>query len=253
MKMIVTIGLMDLKRLFISLSAWITLGLVLFILAWIFLLGVDEYITQVKPMSANLDDPPGISALLLSALYSWAGMIMLAIMPLFTMRSLAEERVNQTLVLLKAAPLSSTQIVLGKYLSLLIFIVIFLILVGLMPLSLVFATPLDWGQFFAANLGLFLLLASFAAAGLFLSALTRQSISAAVLTFGFLLFLLILYISGNSQNTTSHLFVYLSHYSHFLSFQSGLFDSSDIAYYLLFIVGFIVLTIRKLDNERLRG
>jgi ABC-2 type transport system permease protein len=217
------------------------------------LLGLDEYITQVKPMSANLDDPPGISALLLSALYSWAGMIMLAIIPLFTMRQLAEERVNQTLVLLKAAPLSNTQIVLGKYLSLLIFIVIFMGLVALMPLSLVFATQLDWGQFFAANVGLFLLLASFSAAGLFLSSLTRQTISAAVLTFGLLLFLLILYISGSSQTTTSNLFVYLSHYSHFLSLQTGLFDTSDIVYYLLFIVSFIILTIRKLDGERLRG
>lgn len=94
---------MDLKRLFVSPLAWVSLALMLFILAWIFLLGLDEYITQVKPMSANLDDPPGISALLLSALYSWAGMIMLAIMPLFTMRQLAEERVNQTLVLLKSA------------------------------------------------------------------------------------------------------------------------------------------------------
>lgn len=68
MKMILTIGLMDLKRLFVSPLAWISLALMLFILAWIFLLGLDEYITQVKPMSANLDDPPGISALLLSAL-----------------------------------------------------------------------------------------------------------------------------------------------------------------------------------------
>jgi ABC-2 type transport system permease protein len=253
MKMILMIGLMDLKRLFVSPLACISLALMLFILAWIFLLGVDEYITQVKPMSANLDDPPGISSLLLSALYSWSGMIMLAIMPLFTMRQLAEERVNQTLVLLKAAPLSNTQIVLGKYLSLLIFIAIFMMLVALMPLSLVFATQLDWGQFFAANVGLFLLLASFAAAGLFLSSLTRQTISAAVLTFGLLLFLLILYISGSSQTTTSNLFVYLSHYSHFLSLQTGLFDTSDIVYYLLFIVSFIILTIRKLDGERLRG
>jgi ABC-2 type transport system permease protein len=253
MKTIVTIGLMDLKRLFVSPLAWITLALALFILAWIFLLGVDEYLTQVKPMSTNLDDPPGISALLLSALYSWAGMIMLAIMPLLTMRQLAEERMQQTLVLLKAAPISNTKIVLGKYLSSLIFIVIFILLLGLMPLSLVIATALDWGQFFAANLGLFLLLASFAAAGLFLSSLTRQAISAAVLTFGFLLFLLLLYISGNSQNTASNLFIYLSHYSHFLSFQSGLFDTSDIAYYCLFIISFIVLTIKKLENERLRG
>ena len=112
---------------------------------------------------------------------------------------------------------------------------------------------MDWGRLSAAVLGLFLLLASFAAAGLFLSSLTRQPIIAAVSTFGLLVFLVILYISGNSQGSASELFIYLSHFGHFLSFLEGIFDSSDLVYYLLFIGGFLLLTIRKLDNDRLRG
>ena len=250
---ILTIGRMELKRLFISLLAWSVLAIVQFILAWIFLAGLDEYLMQVQPMAANIENPPGVSHLLLPALYTWAGMIMLAVMPLLTMRAFAEERANQTLVLLKLAPLANTHIVLGKYFGILGFICIVLVMVGLMPLALSTATQLDWGQWAAANLGLFLLLASFAAAGLFISALTRQTMTAAVLTFGLLLFLLVLYITGSSQNTDSDLFIYLSHYSHFLSFLSGLFDTSDLIYYLLFISSFIILTIRKLDNERLQG
>ncbi|MEZ5448211.1 MAG: hypothetical protein R3E89_04065 [Thiolinea sp.] len=68
-----------------------------------------------------------------------------------------------------------------------------------------------------------------------------------------LVFLVILYISGNSQGAGSELFIYLSHFGHFLSFLEGIFDSSDLVYYLLFIGGFLLLTIRKLNDDRLRG
>jgi ABC-2 type transport system permease protein len=122
-----------------------------------------------------------------------------------------------------------------------------------MPASLGLGTSLDWGKLAAAALGLFLLLASFSAAGLFLSSLVKQPVIAAVTTFGLLIFLVVLYLSGKSHETGSEIFIYLSHFSHFWSFIQGIFDSADIAYYLLFISGFIILTIQKIDNERLQG
>lgn len=253
MSIIMIIARTEFRRMFNSPLAWSLLALVQFILAWIFLLGLNEYLTQIQPMMVGRENAPGISDLVVSALYLWAGIIMLAVMPILTMRLLAEERMNQTLSLLRTAPVSITQIVLGKYLGLLMLIALMVMMLSLMPLSLVFGTSLDWGKLAAAVLGLFLLLASFAAAGLFLSSLTRQPIIAAVSTFGLLVFLMILYISGNSQGTGSELFIYLSHFGHFLSFLEGIFDSSDLVYYLLFIGGFLLLTIRKLDNDRLRG
>jgi ABC-2 type transport system permease protein len=243
----------EFRRLFVSPLAWSILAVVQFIMAWIFLLGLNEYLTQIQPSAAGMEDPPGMSDLVVSALYLWAGIIMLAVMPLITMRQFAEERMNQTLALLTASPISNTQIVLGKYFSVLLFVLVMVGVLTLMPLSLSIGTGLDWGKMAAAALGLVLLLASFAAAGLFLSSLTRQPVIAAVTTFGLLLFLVVLYISGNSQGAGSEVFVYLSHFGHFLSFMEGMFDSSDVVYYLLFIVGFLVLTIRKLDNDRLQG
>ncbi len=253
MKACLAIGLMEFRRLFVSPLAWSVLAVVLFILAWVFLLGLDEYLTQVQPQTAGMENPPGVGDLVIAALYLWAGIVMLAVMPLMTMRLLAEERMNQTLPLLTSSPLSNTQIVLGKYLGLLWFVLLMVGMVSLMPLSLAWATSLDWGRLAAAVLGLTLLLASFAAAGLFLSSLTRQPVIAAVTTFGLLLFLVVLYISGNSQGMASEVFVYLSHFGHFLSFLDGMFNSSDVVYYLLFISGFLILTIRKLDNDRLQG
>lgn len=253
MNAIRVIAVTEFRRMFLSPLAWSVLAVVLFILAWIFLLGLNEYLTLIQPQTAAMDDAPGISDLVVSALYLWAGIIMLAVMPLITMRQFAEERMNQTLALLTSSPLSSTQIVLGKYLGVLLFVLLMVALLTLMPLSLVIGTGLDWGKLAAAIIGLVLLLASFAAAGLFLSALARQPVIAAVTTFGLLLFLMVLYISGNSQGAGSEIFVYLSHFGHFLSFLEGMFNSSDLVYYLLFIGGFLILTIRKLDNDRLQG
>nr|CAA6829776.1 MAG: ABC-2 type transport system permease protein [uncultured Thiotrichaceae bacterium] len=253
MSVIWTIARTEFKRMFSSPLAWSLLAVVQFILAWIFLLGLSEYLERIQPQVAMMENAPGISDLVVSSLYLWAGLLMLAMMPVLTMRLLAEERMNRTLVLLTTAPVSVAQIVLGKYLGLLLLIIVMVLMLTLMPLSLMLGTSLDWGKLAAAVIGLFLLLASFASAGLFLSSLTRQPIIAAISTFGLLVFLMVLYISGNSQGAGSELFIYLSHFGHFLSFLDGVFDTADLAYYLLFIAGFLLLAIRKLDNDRLKG
>jgi ABC-2 type transport system permease protein len=51
----------------------------------------------------------------------------------------------------------------------------------------------------------------------------------------------------------SHWFNYISMTKHYQSFTRGVFDSADIIYYLLFIVTFLVLTVRRLDSDRVRG
>jgi hypothetical protein len=139
------------------------------------------------------------------------------------------------------------------YLGILFFVVLFVAMLILMPLAISFGTEIDWGMIITSSLGLFLLLASFAAAGIFLSSLTSQPVIAAVSSFGLLMFLVVLYLSGGSQSNSSELFIYLSHFSHFETFVRGVIDTSDITYYCLFIVGFLVLAVRKLDNDRLLG
>jgi ABC-2 type transport system permease protein len=218
----------------------------------IFLVMVQEFIEVVQPQTAGMENPPGVTDTIVSAVYLWAGIIMLAVMPILTMRSFAEERMNGTFTLLRTSPISVMDIVLGKYFGLMMFVLLMVGLISLMPISLQLGTSLDFGKIMASILGLVLLLASFAAAGLFISSLTNQPIIAAVGSFGLLLFLIVLYVSGKSQSSGSELFVYLSHFGHFLSFLQGLFQSGDLIYYLLFIGGFLILTIRKLDNESLQ-
>lgn len=248
-----TIAVSEFKRMFNSPLAWSVLAILQFILAMIFLTRVDEFVAVFQQQMATADNAPGATFFVITPVYLWAGIIMLAVMPIMTMRLFAEERMNKTLTLLKSSPVSSAQIVLGKYGGVLLFVVLFILMISLMPIALSFGTELDWGIILSSTLGLFLLLASFAAAGLFLSSLTSQPIIAAISSFGLLMFLVVLYLSGGSQSNSSELFIYLSHFSHFETFVRGIIDSSDVVYYVLFIVGFLILSIRKLDNDRLLG
>jgi len=111
---------------------------------------------------------------------------------------------------------------------------------------------LDGGKLLAGLLGLSLLAASCAAAGLYLSSLTAQPIVAATATFGLLLAFWIVDV-GAGRGTASELFGYLSLPRHNDALLLGLVRSEDVAYYLLFSVAFLGLTIRRLDNLRLRG
>jgi ABC-2 type transport system permease protein len=248
--MIGTIAARELRSLFLSPLAWSILAVVLFILAYMFLGQLDTYLTYQSQI-AMMESPPGVTAIIVAPMFSSATLILLLVIPLLTMRLLSEERRARTLPLLLSAPLSMSEIVLGKYLGLLGFLAIMLGLITLMPLSLLSVGTLDFGLLASNLIGVGLMLAAFAAAGLFMSTLTSQPTVAAVSTFGLLLLLWIIEWTGKAMGDRASVVSYLSLQSHYEAMLKGLFDSSDIVYYLLFITTFLVLSIRRLDAERL--
>jgi ABC-2 type transport system permease protein len=142
-----------------------------------------------------------------------------------------------------------SEIVLGKYLGVLLFLLVVLALIGLMPLSLLMGGRLDAGILFSALLGLLLVLGSFTAVGLFMSTLTQHPAVAAIGGFGMLLLFWILDWSARGTG----LFAYLSLFNHYKPFLEGVFDSADALYHVLLIATFLVLSIRRLDADRLGG
>ena len=138
----------------------------LFILAWVFLLLVEEF-QGLQSQLLGLSGA-GVSDLIAAPLLRLAAWILLLVTPLLSMRLISEERRSHSLSLLFSAPLAMYEIVLGKYLGLLAFLSLLVVLIALMPLSLLAGTALDLGKLAAGLLGLWLLAASFAAAGLYL-------------------------------------------------------------------------------------
>lgn len=250
--MIFTLALHELRRLFLSPLAWATLAVTQFLLGYMFLSQVG-YFLQIQSRLGGLPEAPGVTETVAMPLFQNAAVVMLLIVPLMTMRLVADERRGHTLALLFSAPLSMTEIVLGKYLGTLAFFAIMALLLALMPLSLLVGGPLDLGLLAAGLLGLGLLLGSFTAIGLFLSSLTHQATVAAVGSFGVLLLLWIIDWAGSSGilDKGSELFSYLSLLRHYQALLEGQFNSSDVIYYLLIIITFLILTIRRLDADRL--
>lgn len=247
-----TLARNELYRLFLSPLAWVILALSQILIAYLFLTHID-YFMQVQGKMSAIPGAPGVTEMIVIPLLSNTATILLLIAPLITMRLIAEERRNNSLPLLFSAPLSIQQIVLGKFLGTLSFFIVLLILISLMPLSLSFGADLDYGVIAAGFLGLVLLVASFSAIGLFLSSLTAQPSIAAVSTFALLFLLWIIDWAGNTQVTveTSNLFNWLSLLRHYEPLLQGEVNSSDLAYFLIIIVTFLALTIRRLDTERL--
>ncbi len=250
--MIFTIALRELKSLFLSPLAWALLAVMQLILAYLFLSQLDTYMYW-QPQLAGMEGAPGVTEIIITPLLKTAGFLILWVAPAMTMRVFSDEQRNGTLPLLFSAPLSMTEIVLGKFLGIFLFFLILLVMLLAMPLSLYAGASLDSGKLAAGAVGLMLLLAAFSAIGVFMSSLTEQPVIAAISTFGLLLLLWIIDWSGTEREDVSGLFSYLSMQTHLESFMNGLFSSTDVIYYLIIVATFLILCIRRLDNHRLTG
>lgn len=247
--MIFTIAHKELRSLFTSPLAWVVLALLQLILAWVFLGQLSQYM-DVQPQLQMMANPQGITELVAAMVFGWASIVMLIAVPLLTMRMISEERRQHTLTLLLSAPISTMEIVFGKFLGLMTFLTLTLGLITLMPVSLALGGPLDWGLIGANVLGLLLLLGAFAALGLFISSLTQHPAVAAFAGFGALL---LLWVMGAFLQDPNHPLLYFSLMKHFENFNRGLVDTADLGYFALFMAVCLALTVRRLETQRLRG
>ena len=247
--MIISIALRELRSMFLSPLAWTVLAVIQLVLAWSFFTQIDFFF-NIQSQLATLPNAPGVTDLVVMPTFEVASIILLMVTPLLTMRLISEERRNGSIALLLSSPISMTEIVLGKFTGIVLFMLIFITMISLMPLSLLMGTELDLGKLAAGVFALVLLLSAFSAAGLYLSSLTSNPVVAAISTFGLLMLLWIINSNtGDASNTLDQ----LSLLGHFAPMLRGLIDTADIAYFVLFIATFLLLTIRQLDSQRLQG
>jgi ABC-2 type transport system permease protein len=247
--MIFTLAAKELKALFASPLAWIVLAIVQLILAWIFLSRLDTFLL-LQPQLVQLTQPPGATEVVAAPLFGSAAVLLLMAVPLLSMGLIAEERRNQTMPLLLSAPLSMTEIVVGKFIGLMLLLTALIGLCALMALSLYAGTTPDLGLLAGNLLGLLLLSACYAALGLYVSCLTSHPVLAAVGALGALLGLWVINIAASTPESLLHWFSLLKHFE---SFNRGLIDSADVAFLVLFTLTFLALAIKRLDADRLRG
>ncbi|HTD92150.1 MAG TPA: ABC transporter permease [Burkholderiales bacterium] len=256
--MIFTIAGKDLKSLFTSPVAWVVLTFVQIIVGYGFLKRFDDFLS-IQPQLLQLPSPPGFTELVAVPTFSTTAAIMLFAVPLLAMRLIAEERRNQTMVLLTSAPISILDIVLGKFLALMGMMMVILALITLMPLSLSAATHLDYRLIASILLGLSLIAATFSAVSLYISSLTMHPIVAALGAFGALLGMVLVgeQVADNLQTRGPGVIAafaqVFSPVKNFEPLGRGMIDTYAIACLLLLAALFLALTVRQLEARRLRG
>lgn len=184
---------------------------------------------------------------------NWILLILVFVLPMLTMRLLADEFRTGTIETLMTAPVTDTEIVLGKFLGAFGF---FLILVSTMliyPILLAMYGPLDPKLLLCHGIGILMVGALYIAVGLFFSACTKHQVVAVLTSFALLaLFTFASHLLA-SQVETGWLRVGLQHVSvtsHFFDFVRGVLDLNHVVFFLSTTALFLFLTVKRLEARR---
>ncbi|MCC6952513.1 MAG: ABC transporter permease [Deltaproteobacteria bacterium] len=179
--------------------------------------------------------------------------VLVFLIPVVTMRLLAEERRTGTFELLKTSPLSASEIVAGKYFALLVVLAVTVLLSAVFPASLVIFSDPEVAPILVGYAGLLLFAAAFGAIGLFVSSLcSNQTISGVLSLVVFLVLYLIDTPAEKIGGTFGRMVRYLTPASHTESFVRGVLQGDDIFYFISLIFVGVFLAARALEFERLR-
>jgi gliding motility-associated transport system permease protein len=174
--------------------------------------------------------------------------VLLFLVPLLTMRLYAEEKRSGTIELLLTSPLTDMQIILGKFLGVLLLYATLMVVTFLyIGLLFVYGNP-EAKPLISSALGMLLFGAAMLAIGMWISTFTRNQIIAGVVTMVVLLLLYVLvWVRDYSTGAVGQFIGNLSLSAHMDNFAKGVIDSGDLAYYLSIIVLGIFLTARSVD------
>lgn len=226
----------ELGAYFLSPSAYAVLA--------IFLL-VSGYFFSTYVISARQSD--------LRPVLSNMAVIFLFMAPALTARLWSEELKQGTDEMLMTAPVSTTQIVLAKYIACMLLFATYLGATFIYPVILeIWGSP-DWRAVLTGYLGLFLIGGAAIAVGLFASSLTDSQMVAALVAFALLLAFWIISWAGDAlPYTWKPVLEYLSLTGHYQDFSKGLIDTKHLVYFFSLIAGFLFLTAQRLENARWR-
>ncbi|MFH1068447.1 MAG: ABC transporter permease subunit [Candidatus Glassbacteria bacterium] len=178
--------------------------------------------------------------------------VLLFIVPSITMRLWAEERKMGTLEVLLTLPVREKELVLGKFLASLAFLLLMFILTFNIPLLLGFLGKPDWGTIICGYLGCVLMGASYLAIGLFASAMSENQIVAFIVAIAICTAFLIVgewFFIIMVPDLLVPVFDYLGLGTHFESMGRGLIDSRDVIYYASMIGVFLYLNVNTVENR----
>ena len=179
-------------------------------------------------------------------------MIVMLVIPIITMKSFSEERKQKTDQALLTAPISLTEMVLGKFFGAFLLYCICNAIYILYAIILSFYAAPDWAVFLTTMLGMLLMGGALIAIDMFISALTESQVIAAVVSIGIGLLIYMLASLSNVFNVDwlTTLFHNISFDAHFTNFINGIINLTSVVFFLSVIAIFLFLCVRVFEKRR---
>ena len=179
----------------------------------------------------------------------------LLVVPVVTMRLLAEEKRSGTLEMLITLPVSDSDVILGKYLGALGLVLTLVLATLAYPIAMFKwpwnLGPLDWGPVFAGYVGLALFSAATVAIGLLVTSLTESQAIAFFITFFVLTALWFLGdVAALLPGTLGNVLQYLSFQTRLEGFSRGLIDTRDVVFFLSVTAVALAVSFRALERRK---
>ncbi len=182
--------------------------------------------------------------------------LLMIFIPAISMRSISEEKRNNTIETLLTLPISEIQIVLAKFLALLTLKIIGLTLTFGLPITLYILTNTQFGRLYIPEvlvgyLGVIFLAASFISISMFFSSQTKNQVIALIMSVIALFLLLVLSTDFLSflPRLVQDAFVSISPLTHLQNFMKGLIDFRSLFYFVSFTGIFLFLTVIDLEKR----
>ncbi len=229
-------------------------SLIGYIVIIVFLVTISLFLWIFPGGEMNILDSGYATIEPLFAITPW---VYLFLVPAITMRMFSEENKAGTIELLLTKPLTELQVIMAKYIS-----GVMLVLISLLPTVVFYFTVyryslpmgnVDSGATLGSYIGLLLLGAVFVSIGLFASALADNQVVAFIIA----LFLCLISFTGfeslaaiSHQGWLNNLLAMLSINAHYVSMSRGVIDTRDVVYFLSIIMFFIMLTKVKIESRK---
>ena len=245
----------ELRSYFSSPIAYAVMALFALIFGVWFYLFTREFVNfSFRAQMSGSGPPMSVNEYIIRPILGFAGTVSLFLIPLISMRLIAEEKRNGTIELLLTSPIQDLSIILGKWLGAML---LYLCVLGMSLLNIAFlfawGKP-DWKPVLVAYLGLILQAGCLLALGTLISAMTSNQIVAGGAAFfvSLLLYGLSWFTEYDSTNT-SKVLNYVSIVTHMENFSKGILDLKDAIFYVTFIFLVLFLTARQMESLRWRS
>ena len=182
----------------------------------------------------------------------WIILILVFVLPMLTMRLMSEELRSGTVETLMTAPITETEVIIGKFLGAWIFYLILLAAMLLYPILLAMYGQLDVGLLICNYVGLILLGALYTAVGLFFSTVTRHQVIAVLAGFALLALMTFAFhaLAQQVEGWGKVVLQQLSIRTHFHDFVRGLIDLNHVVFFVTMTALFLFLSVKSLEARR---